>query len=76
MPSSLVLAKLKDDSKRTVIITPVKMAKAVAAYQAGASVADVARSLRVAVATARNLLVQNGVTIRGRGRPRKAAASK
>lgn len=43
----------------------------VIAYEAGASVTEVASLLHCAVATARKKLVDAGVVIRGRGRPRK-----
>ncbi len=51
--------------------TEAEIESAVRAYAAGDSLERVAQMLGVAMMTARTLLVDNYVTIRGRGRPRK-----
>lgn len=48
----------------------------VVAYENGASVVQIASMLHVAIKTARNTLVSQGVTIRPVGRPRKVVAKK
>lgn len=42
------------------------------AYRDGASLVEVAASLHCAVKTAREVLLSEGVVIRGKGRPRKS----
>lgn len=51
--------------------TQTEINNAIDAYNTGASLERVAGTLGVAVSTARTLLIDNDVVIRGRGRPRK-----
>lgn len=56
--------RLRDEDTRQVLREQLK-----AAYQAGASIRDLARSNRLAFGTVRTLLLEAGVTLRSRGGP-------